>query len=201
MLLASPHSIPWPDPAKDRGICKKNFNRIPDNYNGITQQHRKYNLLVIMACIFVDSKKTQPSVNIPKAIGVHSPSEKNPTKTPKSQTPKTPKTQIGTHKALLSILLFIHSRTLYKAVTPRRVSSKLFLPQRGFTEESGWRKHTTPARGKNRWQMRFCLDCSIWGTLFLLSFCHSQHNCGPRLLGLTAVEAINTTNTIRSKIF
>lgn len=119
MLLAIPHSIPWPDPAKDRGICKKNFNRIPDNYNGITQQHRKYNLLVIMACIFVDSKKTQPSVNIPKAIGVHSPSEKNPTKTPKSQTPKTPKTQIGTHKALLSILLFIHSRTLYKAVTPR----------------------------------------------------------------------------------
>lgn len=30
----------WPDLAKDRGICAKNFNRIPENYNGITQQHR-----------------------------------------------------------------------------------------------------------------------------------------------------------------
>lgn len=37
--------------------------------------------------------------------------------------------------------------------------------------------------------------------LLFLPFCHSQHNCGPRLLGLTTVEIINTNNTIRSKIF
>lgn len=44
-----------------------------------------------MACIFVDSKKTQLSVSIPKAIGVHSFSKKKKKKE-KPQNPKIPKT-------------------------------------------------------------------------------------------------------------
>lgn len=75
-LLTSPHSIPWPDPAKDRGISRKNFNRIPQNYNGITQQQRKIKFVCYYGLYFCGFQKPKLRVNIPKTIGVHSQKKK-----------------------------------------------------------------------------------------------------------------------------
>lgn len=75
--------------------------------------------------------------------------EKKNTQNPKTQKPKNPNRHIQSSTQCIVVYAFNSP----SKVTHRCVSNKLFLSQRGFSEESGWRKHKPSARGRNRWQI------------------------------------------------
>lgn len=150
----------WPDPAKDRGICEKNFNRIPENYNGITQQHGKF--VSYYELYFCGFQKNNRSVNIPKK-------------------PLDPILKKKTNSSSQCILLI--QQPLKNQCHPDMLEAHYSY----LGEVMRWRSKVERAvRLERRWWIRFHLVCSIDGTrtVFLLCLCHPQHNWGPRAFRL-----------------